>query len=88
MLLCDRAAGLPLSLRQRSLTRLTEMLHQQPDALFVAAGAAGTGTAQLQPCFRQVVDAIWQLVRLSSELQDAQMAALAGMPVLQALEQQ
>lgn len=58
--------------------RLTEMLHQQPDALFAAPGGAGTAAVQLQPCSRQVVDAIWQLVRLSSELQDAQMAALAG----------
>lgn len=79
MRFATRAASLPESLRQRSLVRLTETLHQQPDALFGAAdSSASSGAAQLQPCSRQVVDAIWQLVRLSSELQDGQMAALAG----------
>lgn len=76
-----RAPSLPPSLRQRSLTRLTEALHQQPDALFDAqqpASGAAEGAAALQPCSRHIVDAIWQLVRLSSELQDGQMAALAG----------
>ena len=73
-----RAASLPASLRQRSLMRLTQMLQQQPDALFPPAESSSAAAAGLQPASHQVVEAIWQLVRLSSELQDVQMAALAG----------
>ena len=58
--------------------RLTQMLHQQPDALFPPTDNTGAAAAGLQPASHQVVEAIWQLVRLSSELQDVQMAALAG----------
>ena len=58
--------------------RLTQMLHQQPDALFPPMYNTVAAAAVLQPASHQVVEAIWQLVRLSSELQDVQMAALAG----------
>ena len=79
--LCQfRAPSLPASLRQRSLTRLADRLRLQPVALF--DNAPGTPAAEdgavLQPVKVGVVDAVWRLVRLSSELQDGALAAFSG----------
>lgn len=59
-------------------------MHSDPTSLFGSAQGTAKGCLSLPPCSSKVVDAVWGLARLSTQLQDGAMAALAGESDLQA----
>ena len=73
-----RAEALAPTLRLRSLRRLTAAVHSHPTSLFGSPQGNAKGCLSLPPCSSEVVDAVWGVARLSTQLQDGAMAALAG----------
>lgn len=78
----ERAASMPVALRQQSLITLAAAVQADRNGLLHLPGQSGTSGQHAgmgQPvCSQKVASAAWQLTWLASELHDDALAAFAG----------